>query len=200
MCFLRRTASSSRRSSISPTDGTELNRLLLPLGLAALVAASAAWADQGAVQTLHVDVAEVAAAGAVRPVDGVTAAGQPDEETLKVFADSGYVAVIDMRGPAEDRGMADEPAVVESLGMKYVAFPLASRKHISFANAEKLDRLLAEFDGPVLVHCASGNRIGAILALRESLQGASDEDALEYGKRAGLTRLEPLVRERLEKD
>ena len=66
--------------------------------------ASACSTDQGAVQTLHVEVAEVAAAGAVRPVDGVTSAGQPDEKTLKVFADSGYVAVIDMRGPAEDRG------------------------------------------------------------------------------------------------
>ena len=173
---------------------------MLSFGLAALVAASACSADQGVVQTLHVDVAEVAAAGAVRPVDGVTAAGQPDEKTLKVFADSGYVAVIDMRGTAEDRGMADEPAVVESLGMQYVAFPLASPEDISFANAGKLDRLLAEFDGPVLVHCASGNRIGAIMALRESLNGASDADALEYGKRAGLTRLEPLVRERLEKD
>ena len=170
------------------------------MGLAALVAASACSADQSVVQTLHVDVADVATAGAVRPVDGVTSAGQPDEETLQVFADSGYVAVIDMRGSAEDRGMADESAVVESLGMEYVAFPLASREDISFANAGKLDRLLAEFDGPVLVHCASGNRIGAILALRESLNGASDKDALEYGRKAGLTRLEPLVRDRLEKD
>ena len=177
-----------------------MNRLIVAFGLAALAAASAACADQDAVQTLHVDLADVAAAGAVRPVDGVTAAGQPDEKTLRVFADSGYVAVIDMRGPAEDRGMADEPAVVESLGMEYVAFPLASREDISFANAAELDRLLMEFDGPVLVHCASGNRIGAILALRESLDGASDEDALEYGKRAGLTRLESLVRERLEND
>ena len=177
-----------------------MNRLLLLLGLAALVAASAGRADQGAVQALHVDVAEVAAAGVVRPVDGLSAAGQPDEKTLKVFADSGYVAVIDMRGLDEDRGMDDEQAVVESLGLEYVAFPLASRDDISFANAGKLDRLLAGFDGPVLVHCASGNRIGAILALRESLKGASDEDALAYGKRAGLTRLEPLVRERLRDD
>ena len=177
-----------------------MNRLLPLIGLAALIAASAGWAEQGPVQTLLVDVAEVAAAGAVQPVDGITAAGQPDEKTLKVFAGSGYVAVIDMRGPDEERGMDDEPAMVESLGLKYVAFPLASNEDISFANARELDTLLAKFDGPVLVHCASGNRIGAILALRESLNGASDAEALAYGKRAGLTRLEPLVRERLVKD
>ena len=174
-------------------------RLLLP-ALAALIAASAGWADQGPLQSLHVDVAEVAAAGAVQPVDGITAAGQPGEKALTVFAESGYVAVIDMRGPDEDRGMDDEPAVVESLGLKYVAFPLASNEDISFANARELDNLLAELGGPVLVHCASGNRIGAILALRDSQNGASDADALAYGKRAGLTRLEPLVWELLRKD
>jgi len=35
------------------------------------------------------------------------------------------------------------------------------------------------------------------LALRESLNGASDEAALAYGRAAGLTGLEDVVRERL---
>ena len=57
--------------------------------------------------------------------------------------------------------------------------------------------MLESYDGPVLIHCASSNRVGALLALRESLRGASDEEALEFGKQAGMTRLEPLVKERL---
>ena len=36
-----------------------------------------------------------------------------------------------------------------------------------------------------------------LLALRESLNGASDEEALEYGRESGLTRLEGVVQERL---
>jgi hypothetical protein len=49
-----------------------------------------------------------------------------------------------------------------------------------------------------MVHCASGNRVGALLALRANrLEGASPEDALELGLDAGLTRLEPAVREAL---
>jgi len=48
-----------------------------------------------------------------------------------------------------------------------------------------------------LLHCGSGNRVGALLALLKSSQGASDEAALEYGISAGLTGLEPVVRARL---
>ena len=71
---------------------------------------------------------------------------------------------------------------------------------INFDNARALDALLAERDGPVLVHCGSGNRVGALLALRKSLEGADDDAALEYGRSAGLGRLEPVVKERLKDD
>ena len=153
-----------------------------------------------AVDTLMVEIDDVVEAGAVKPVDGVTSAGQPTEEALQVFSDSGYVAVIDLRGESEDRGMEDQQAVVEELGMDYVALPISGREMLSFENAERLDSLLEQYDGPVLVHCGSGNRVGALLALRESLNGASDEEALEYGREGGLTRLEGIVREQLEKE
>jgi len=58
-----------------------------------------------------------------------------------------------------------------------------------------LDELIAAANGPVLIHCGSGNRVGALLALRESLAGADDEAAIEYGKEGGLTGLEDRVRD-----
>ena len=147
----------------------------------------------------HVDLGEVMQSGEVQPVNNITSAGQPDEAALQVFADSGYVAVIDIRGPDENRGI-DEVAAVNELDMQYIAFPIAGADAISYENAEQLDQLLSEIDGPVLVHCGSGNRVGALLALRESLAGADDEQALEYGRSAGLTGLEPLVIKRLEEN
>jgi uncharacterized protein (TIGR01244 family) len=186
--------------SLTKNTGFEMNKLSILIGLAVFMTASAEEVNPDAMPTVHVDVAEVAASGAVAAVDGITSAGQPDAEALKVFADAGYVAVIDMRGPDEDRGMDDEPAVVEGLGLEYVAFPLASGDEISFAAARKLDQMLETYDGPVLLHCGSGNRVGAILALRESLNGADDEAAIAFGKTAGLTRLEDLVRDRLTKE
>jgi uncharacterized protein (TIGR01244 family) len=149
---------------------------------------------------VHVDLDKVVQAGKVEPVDGITSAGQPDEKALKVFAESGYSVVIDMRGPDEDRGVENFAGVVEASGMKYVAFPVSSQDDINFDTAKNLDALLQGVEGPVLIHCGSGNRVGAVLALRESLAGADDETALQYGRNAGMTRLEPAVRAVLESD
>lgn len=146
--------------------------------------------------SLHVEIAAVKAAGYVRPVDGVTSAGQPDHEALTVFADSGYTAVIDLRGATESRGF-DEAEVVEALGMSYLPLPISGTAAINFENAAELQRLIEAQQGPVLIHCGSGNRVGALLALAEALDGADDDDAIAAGKDGGLTRLEPVVRQRL---
>ncbi|MDX2412372.1 MAG: hypothetical protein QNK16_08965, partial [Woeseiaceae bacterium] len=83
--------------------------LLLPLSLLLGFVAACAVDEELASQPLtYVEIASVNESGHVEPVDGITAAGQPDVAALKVFADSGYVAIVDMRGPDEDRGMDDE--------------------------------------------------------------------------------------------
>ena len=173
------------------------NWLLLAI-LLPVFAACAADADLPAASPLKVDMQQVVRAGVVMPVDGITSAGQPDETGFKVFAESGYAAVIDIRTEGEDRGL-DEKAVVEGLGMEYVTLPIG-RDGISFENARTLDEMIASYDQPVLIHCASGNRVVALLALRASLDGADDEAALEAGREGGLTRLEPKVKELLQSD
>jgi protein tyrosine phosphatase (PTP) superfamily phosphohydrolase (DUF442 family) len=110
-----------------------------------------------------------------------------------VFAKSGYVAVIDLRTAGESRGL-DESTVVEDLDMDYVSLPIGP-DGISFENARTLDELIKGYEDPVLVHCGSSNRVGALLALRASLDGADDEAALAAGREGGLTRLEPTVLE-----
>lgn len=174
-------------------------RYLLSLLLAIAVST---YADEVADmdRQIHVDIDTVVETGAVQPVDGITSAGQPDAAALKVFADSGYTAVIDMRGPSEDRGMADFAGAVEGEGMSYISFPITSAEQFSLETAGELDAILGEIDGPVLLHCGSGNRVGAMLALRESLNGASDEEALEYGRDAGMTRLEDVIRQKLSEE
>ena len=70
----------------------------------------------------------------------------------------------------------------------------------NFGNEVRIYDMLACYGGPVLLHWGSGNRVGAILALRHSLSGADDEEAFSYGRSAGLTGLEPVVRERFAGD
>lgn len=123
--------------------------------------------------------------------------GQPDSEVLSLAKDAGFKTIVDLRAESEDRGM-DEAAEVAALGMQYVSLPIAGADDVNFDNATVLDKILADAKGPVLLHCASGNRVGALYALREKLAGATDEEALAKGKAAGMTRLEAVVKERLQ--
>ena len=163
--------------------------------LSVLLVACAAFAG-GSTDSLKVDLDAVVEQGTVSPVDGITSAGQPDEAAFSVFADSGYVAVIDMRTAGEDRGL-DEPQVVEELGMEYVSFPIG-RNDLKLEKAGELDELLERFDGPVLLHCGSANRVGALLALREFLESGDAEIAMQLGKEGGLKSLEGEVQEALD--
>ena len=166
--------------------------LFVLLALAACTGATNEADVSGAV-SLKVDLAAVAETGKVVPVDGVSAAGQPDEAQLKVFADNGYAAIIDLRTDGEDRGL-DEPAVVEGLGMEYVSLPIG-RDDITIEKARELDALLSQYDEPVLVHCASSNRVGALFALKLFDETGNAELALEKGRAGGMTSLEDKVKE-----
>jgi uncharacterized protein (TIGR01244 family) len=139
---------------------------------------------------------QVALMNQAEPLPGITTAGQPDEASLRGLADAGYTTVIDLRTADEDRGF-DEKGTVEGLGMKYISLPISGGQGVTYENAARLDETLAGIDGPVLLHCASSNRVGALLSLREVLHGASDEDALELGTEAGLKSLRGTVEERL---
>lgn len=149
--------------------------------------------EVAAASGLKVDLAAIGEIGKVEPVDGISAAGQPDEAQLKVFADSGYAAIIDLRTDDEDRGF-DEPAVVAGLGMEYVSLPIG-RDDITFEKARELDALMSAFGAPVLVHCKSSNRVGALLALQTFDATGDAKLALETGRAGGLSSLEDKVKE-----
>ena len=150
----------------------------------------------GAETVANVSVDEIRAdAGVIGGVQFV-ATGQPDQDVLAMAKEAGFTTVIDLRAESEDRGM-DEAAAVEELGMQYISLPVAGAADVTFENAASLDRYLAEAGGPVFVHCRSGNRVGALFALRAAAAGASDEDAVAAGKAAGLGSLEKAVREQL---
>jgi uncharacterized protein (TIGR01244 family) len=129
-------------------------------------------------------------------IEGVTAAGQPSAAALEAAAKAGYRSVIDLRSPTEDHGF-DEKATVEGLGMSYVNLPVAGAAGVTYASASELDRLLATLPKPVLVHCSSSNRVGAVLALRAKANGADAEAALELGVANGLSSLKPVVEQKL---
>jgi uncharacterized protein (TIGR01244 family) len=171
-------------------------RFLLSLALLA-VASCAVVDEKSADSVVSIKADEIRADASLLNGQHYVSTGQPDKEILSLAKNAGFTTVVDLRGESEDRGM-DEAAEIEALGMRYVKLPIAGAADVTFDNAIALDKILADADGPVLLHCASGNRVGALYALREKLSGASDEEALAAGKAAGLTRLESVVVERLQ--
>lgn len=133
-----------------------------------------------------------------QPRPDLITAGQPSAQQLRDAAANGVTTVIDLRRADEDRGY-DEAALAEQLGLRYVRLPIAGAGDITEANSRTLDRLLKQDGGKTLLHCASSNRAGALLSLIEArINDASVEDALKFGRDAGMTSLEPATRAALE--
>ncbi len=131
------------------------------------------------------------------PVEGLLTGGQPTDEQLAALRDAGFATVINLRMP-DERGVAGEAEKVAELGMAYVSIPVDGRAGLTEDNARALAQALEDAERPALLHCASGNRVGALLALKAFwLEGAGPEEALDAGLAGGVTRLEPAVRELL---
>jgi protein tyrosine phosphatase (PTP) superfamily phosphohydrolase (DUF442 family) len=112
------------------------------------------------------------------PVPGLVTGGQPDARQLDALRAAGCRLVIDLRDPMEPRPLRT-PAAVEALGLEYVNIPVG---HVEVP-AETFSRVRATVqrlvgDGtPALLHCGSGNRVGAALIPYLMLDKGMDEEA-----------------------
>lgn len=133
--------------------------------------------------------------GLKRPRPNLLTGGQPDASAWPLLARHGVGTVINLR-PQPEMGGRDEAAEVAAAGMKYLQIPVAGAGDVTPDNAGRLWQAVAATDGKVLVHCASGNRVGALLAVGAANElGLPLEDAIVFGRSAGLTSLEPRVRQ-----
>jgi uncharacterized protein (TIGR01244 family) len=125
--------------------------------------------------------------------------GQPSAEAIAKLPSSGITTVIDLR-PDQETPDLDERAVAEKAGLKYFVLPVAGAPDLTRENVMRFDQLLKETSsGNVLIHCASGNRVGAMLALQARwVNGKSAEESLAIGKAAGMTGLTSDVQKLLE--
>lgn len=134
------------------------------------------------------------------PRPGLYTAGQPAADDWAVIAAHGITTVINLRPPAE-MGGRDEASEVRAAGMAYVEIPVAGGQDISADNARRLHEALQAANGPVLLHCASANRVGGLLAVSAARhEGLSLEDALKLGRDAGMRSTETAARARLAED
>jgi uncharacterized protein (TIGR01244 family) len=127
--------------------------------------------------------------------EGHYAGGQPSAEQLADLARDGVRTVINLRGPQE-RADYDEASEASRLGLRYVSLPITGATDLDRPRVREFGRVLddARREGGVLIHCASANRVGAMVALDEALNRERPlGEALERGRAAGLSALEPAV-------
>jgi uncharacterized protein (TIGR01244 family) len=120
--------------------------------------------------------------------------GQPSLQQLEAARSAGVKHVINLRPASEDAGF-DEESVLAGMGVQSCRIPVAGAAGLTRAAVEALDAaLLATGGEPTMIHCASGNRVGALMALRAVwLQGKSLDEAMDIGRAHGLTAMEPQV-------
>ncbi len=121
------------------------------------------------------------------PWPGVISAGQPMARQWAGLRAAGIAAVVDIREDWEPRGH-DEAGAVERAGLRYVRVPFGHGpiRDETFARVREVMR--AARSEPVVVHCASGNRVGAALIPWWILdEGLTEEQALGAAVKAGLS-------------
>ncbi len=120
------------------------------------------------------------------PAEGILFGGQPSEAEMTQLIDKGYKTVIDLRMPSEDRGF-DQAALLSSLGVAYQPLPVNGTALEVPRTYERFFELLVDAERPVLVHCASGNRVGALwYAWLAGHEGVSRDEALAEARKQGL--------------
>lgn len=142
----------------------------------------------------------VAVAQARQLTPGLLVSGQPTPEALEQAKARGFRTVINLRAPGEAGAWEEGPKAL-SLGLRYLALPIPNAEALTEENARRLAAVLNDPESaPVLLHCATGNRAGALLALKAGLvDGLPASAAIALGRDAGMTKpaLEAAVRSRL---
>lgn len=125
--------------------------------------------------------------------------GQPDAGQLKAFHNLGVRHLVDLRPPEEAPNL-NGAAQTSRAGLAYYHIPIAGGEDLTRDHVAVLDTILKRIDGEkTLLHCASSNRVGAMMALHAAWhQGKSQQEAIQLGRDYGMTSLESRVVEQLQ--
>ncbi|HUO52431.1 MAG TPA: sulfur transferase domain-containing protein, partial [Gemmatimonadaceae bacterium] len=118
--------------------------------------------------------------------DDIATAGQLSAAQLAAAAQAGVRTILDLRPPFEPRGY-DEAAAVKAAGMAYVIVPVTPVTLDDAAFAKVLEVVRDPARRPVLVHCATANRVGGLLIPYLMIdEKMSQQDAVRRAQEIGL--------------
>lgn len=95
--------------------------------------------------------------------------------------------VIDLKGCDETE--FDDKTGFDKYGINYTHFPVTDLSKINFTNLQEFAKLVNHTSGKILVYCASGNRVGALMALNACLIcGHPKQRSFDFGVKIGMNR------------
>ena len=132
-----------------------------------------------------------------RPDENTIVCGALDEDKVTALAAAGVELVLNLQ--PDDELSFDERAAVERAGMHYEQLPISGTQDLKQLKILAFDNILRQYHGKkTAMHCGSGNRVGAAMALRAGwLRGRKMDTAMERGRSHGLTKLAEEVHNRL---
>jgi protein tyrosine phosphatase (PTP) superfamily phosphohydrolase (DUF442 family) len=119
--------------------------------------------------------------------DSFATGGQPTDQAFARVAASGFRSVLSLRTSGEGIDLKKERSLVEKTGLRYFNIPVVS----SAPRAEQADEFIKlvkeKPNHPMLINCASANRVGAFMMIYRVLeQNWSEEKALDEALKIGL--------------
>ncbi len=144
------------------------------------------------------ELAELDLGNPCLPEPGLMTGGCPSDADLARLKQAGFKTALDLRPSTEWNG-DDFAGRVERAGLVFLQLPVSG---VDTVDQEQMRQFWAYWNNPslkpMLVHCASGNRVGALLALAAyQCGGLAAEEAMQRGLAAGLKASEAMVRARL---
>lgn len=116
--------------------------------------------------------------------EGLATGGQPSPKAVLRLRALGFRTVIDLRTEAEQ--IRGEKAAVRAQGLRYVSVPVTPGS-FTLEDVKKVKAVLDDKTAaPVLLHCSSANRVGAVWTVLRVQEGLPVADAEREGERIGL--------------
>ena len=118
--------------------------------------------------------------------DDLAAGAQPSDQAYAKIAASGFRSVLSLRTGNEGVDLARERSLVEKSKMRYFNIPVVSSAPRP-EQADEFIRLVSDKSNhPMLINCASANRVGAFMMIYRVLkQGWSEDKALAEAVKIG---------------
>lgn len=154
--------------------------------VSSLVAISGCAPQHKAITTEKLEPYECGTITRLHTYKGVFLASQPRPEDFEQAKMGGVKTVINMRHERENKEF-NERELIASLGLAYLNPAWNGPDELTDGVLDDVRGLLKTAERPILLHCSSANRVGAVwLAYRVLDDGLSVDEALAESKIVGL--------------